>query len=66
MKLKILVNKLAGRSSPTYYRYICPLCVEHIPWDLDENYVVRTAFEHIVGRHRVDRDLVKIKFKELK
>lgn len=66
MKLKILVNKLAGHSSPTYYRFICPMCVSSITWDLDHLYVVRMAFDHFADYHRVDRALIKVKFKELK
>lgn len=66
MKLKILVNKLAGCSPPTYYRFICPMCVSGIQWDLDDKYVVRMAFDHFADYHRVDRGLIKVKFKELK
>lgn len=63
MKLKITVNTRPGYP---VYRFVCTLCREIVNWDLDSEYVSRSAVEHIVGRHRVDRDLVKIKFKELK
>lgn len=65
MKLKILKSEFSGYQ-PLAFKFICPMCVFKVEWNLDLVYIVSAVAEHCVEFHRIDPGLINLKYKKLK